>query len=99
MVNKIVIKGNTKDFLERYGIDTCYTNGKEIHLEYCRNFFEGPNKKDVNKIDNSNIILIDDDQQNIRIAINNNHFAFHVNNSTKLIDLNNYLNNCLDNLN
>ena len=43
LVNKIVIKGNTKEFIEQYGIEYCYSNGKQIHLKYCRNYFESMN--------------------------------------------------------
>jgi len=43
MVKKIIIKGNTKEFLQQYGIEYCFSNGKQIHIKYCRNYFESVN--------------------------------------------------------
>ena len=112
MVNKIVIKGNTKEFLEQHGIEYCYSNGKQIHLKYCRNYFEthtnsnntngtssNPNSASLsnrksnkeNRINDSNILLIDDDIQNLKVAYDNGHLVYQVNNNMKLIDFYNYL--------
>ena len=113
LVNKIVIKGNTKEFLEQHGIEYCYSNGKQIHLQYCRNYFEAhysinsnaamtnngsssanstsrkSNKE--NPIQNQNILLIDDDVQNLKMAHENGHMVYQVNSSMKLVDFYNYL--------
>jgi hypothetical protein len=115
MVNKIVIKGNTKEFLQQYGIEYCFSNGKQIHLKYCRNYFESFNlnspssnnstptsilncnnesnnkSNKENRINDSNILLIDDDIQNLNMALDNGHFVFQVNNTMKLVDFYNYL--------
>ncbi len=98
LVNKIIIKGNTREFVEEHGIESCYSNGKQAHLAYCRDFFESLIRKfnkDHNqgtsasasfKINNDNILLIDDDLQNLKIAYDNGHLAFQVNNSVQLED-------------
>ncbi len=127
-MNKIVIKGNTKEFLQQYGIENCFSQGKQIHLKYCRNFFESLNVNNINNtikqnnsgnnlinttnnnnsintdnnysnvksnkenlINDSNILLIDDDIQNLKLAFDNGHLVYQVNNTMKLIDFYNYL--------
>lgn len=97
----MVIKGNTKEFLSKYGYETCYTNGKQPHLEHCREYFLNYQlnlyKRECKyEIMNSNILLIDDDPTNIKIAIENGHFAFQVNNNMKLVELYNYLRDKLE---
>jgi hypothetical protein len=98
LVSKIVIKGNTKEFLEQHGIEYCYSNGKQIHLKYCRNYFESANNNNNKKsnkenlrINDSNILLIDDDVQNLKVAYDNGHLVYQVNNNMKLMDFYNYL--------
>ena len=88
-VNKIVIKGNTKEFVEAYGINNLFSNGKQIHLDYARWIFESEN----NKILNKNILLVDDDLRNLQIANKNGHCTFQVTSSTQLKDFLNYLKN------
>jgi len=91
LVSKIVIKGNTKEFLERNGTEMCYANGKQIHIDYCRSYFQQVNGKNAALIDDSNVLLIDDDVQNIRLARTSGHHAFPVENNMKLADLYNFL--------
>lgn len=86
MIKRIVIKGNTREFLDQHGIEHCYSNGKQKHLEYCRSYF-----RDFANIDFKNVLLIDDDVQNIKIASANRHFAFQVDSNIKLDDLFVYL--------
>ncbi len=106
LVNKVIIKGNTREFVEEHGIENCYSNGKQIHLAYCRDFFESLIRKfnkdqsgsssssaanSLCKISNDNILLIDDDLQNLKIAYENGHLAFQVNNSVQLEDFCSFL--------
>lgn len=97
LVNKVIIKGNTREFVEEHGIENCYSNGKQIHLAFCREFFESLirkfNKENSHnfKINNDNILLIDDDLQNLKIAYENGHLAFQVNSSIQLVDFYNFL--------
>lgn len=100
LVNKIVIKGNTKEFLEQHGIEYCYSNGKQVHLKYCRNFFESANNinssnkksnKENLRLNDSNVLLIDDDAQNLKVACDNGHFYYQVYNNMKLMDFYIYL--------
>jgi hypothetical protein len=51
------------------------------------------------KINDINILLIDDDDQNILIARSNGHFAFQVNSDVELADLFDYLNDQLNKTN
>lgn len=104
-VNKIVIKGNTKAFIDQHGAEACYSNGKQIHLSYCRNFFQSQrlnnngtfNKMNedgyvnTNFISDRSILLIDDDLQNVQLAIDNGHLGFQVQNNVKLIDFYEFL--------
>ena len=90
-MKKIVIQGNTRDLIEEHGIGTCYSNGKQIHLKICRDHFESLIRKSSketgvswSKIRNESILLIDDDLQNIQMALENGHAAFLVNNSMQL---------------
>ncbi|CAF0942147.1 unnamed protein product [Brachionus calyciflorus] len=89
LVDRIVIKGNTKEFIEEHGLEACYTNGKQLHLEYCK-------RQLPLYIKESSILLIDDDVNNLKVALENGHYAFHVANNVRLIDLNNYLRNQLN---
>ena len=70
LINKIVIKGNTREFVEEHGIENCYSNGKEIHLQFCRSriyeMLKRFNKEIVNILD-ENILLLDDDVQNLKL--------------------------------
>lgn len=92
LVSKIVIKGNTKEFLERNGAELCYANGKQVHIDYCRGFFHQVNGGGgAALIDDSHVLLIDDDVHNVRLARNNGHHAFQVDNNMKLVDLYNFL--------
>lgn len=53
-----------------------------------------PNNKKSNKenrIKDSNILLIDDDVQNLKLAYDNGHLVYQVNSSMKLIDFYNFL--------
>jgi hypothetical protein len=82
--------------LEQNGIEACYSNGKQLHLAYCRSVFENvaanrPDSYSSSKISGSSILLIDDDSQNIRLASDNGHMAFLVENDAKLSDLLVYL--------
>ncbi len=106
MVNKIIIKGNTREFIEEHGIEKCYSNGKQINLKFCRYFFESlirkynkennlnnspTNNSSSFKISDDSILLIDDDLQNLKLAYENGHLAFQVNNSIQLVDFYNFL--------
>lgn len=112
MLSKVVIKGNTKEFLERHGPELCFANGKQIHIDYCRSQIQQINASTAaaaNKasssasaaaaaasavndlIDNSSVLLIDDDVQNIRTARMSNQHAFQVESNVKLVDLYNFL--------
>ncbi len=44
-----------------------------------------------NRINDSNILLIDDDIQNLKVAYDNGHLVYQVNNNMKLIDFYNFL--------
>ncbi len=88
-INKVVIKGNIKEFVEMYGINNLYANGKQIHLDYARWNFESEN----NKILSKNVLLVDDDLRNLQLANQNGHFTFQVTSSTQLSDFLNYLKN------
>jgi hypothetical protein len=94
LINKIVIKGNTREFVEEHGIENCYSNGKEIHLQFCRSriyeMLKRFNKEIVNILD-ENILLLDDDVQNLKLANDYGHYAFQVNNSVQLVDILNFL--------
>ena len=52
MISRVAIKGNTKLFIEQYGLEPCYTSGKQLHLNFCRNYFE--NAKAFIRNNNSN---------------------------------------------
>jgi hypothetical protein len=48
------------------------------------------NKEIVNILD-ENILLLDDDVQNLKLANDYGHYAFQVNNSVQLVDILNFL--------
>lgn len=91
----MIIKGNTRDFLDEYGVESCYTNGKQIHLDVCRKYFDSMaskyTSKSAAKIADASILLVDDDVQNLKIAHGNGHLAFQVNQNMQLVDLYNFL--------
>ncbi|RNA19408.1 ATP-binding Cassette (ABC) superfamily [Brachionus plicatilis] len=91
LISKIVIRGNSKDFLYMHGLEA-YTNGKQLHLDFCRSHFDQTGQV---PIENNGILLIDDDVTNLKMAQENNHFAFHVDNNVNLNELVCYLNNCV----
>ena len=70
-----MIQGNTKEFIDKYGLANCYYNGKQMHIAVVREYFEATRNF---KILNEDIILIDDDTDNISIARKNGHLAFEV---------------------
>ena len=114
-------------FIDKYGIEQCYSNGKQIHLAYCKDIFENRysvvsnaqqqsnlNRTPTNsasqtnrnkdsqtpvsndsttmlKIHNENILLIDDDSQNIKIAADNGHLVYLCQENVSLVDLFNTL--------
>jgi hypothetical protein len=84
IINKIIVKGNTKEFVEKNGYSSC-SNGKELHLKYCCDLLANKNIK------NKNIFLFDDDFKNVKLAINSGHSAFQVTNTVQLIDILNFL--------
>ena len=84
IINKIIIKGNTKEFVEKNGYSSL-SNGKELHLKYCCDLLANKNIK------NKNIFLFDDDFKNVKLAIDSGHSAFHVTNTVQLIDILNFL--------
>ena len=88
LINKIVIKGNTREFIEKHGIENCYSNGKQIHLDYCRDIFEATKRgnKENNQINNENVLLLDDDTQNLKLALDNGHYVFQVTSTCQLSD-------------
>lgn len=88
-----MIKGNTREFVEEHGIESCYSNGKQIHLKFCRSIYDQMSKRlnIDNRVNNENVLLIDDDLQNLRIANENGHLAYQVNNSVSLVDFLNFL--------
>jgi hypothetical protein len=97
LINKILIKGNTKLFLEQHGIEACYSNGKQLHLAHCRSYFENvaASKPGIFgsawKINDSSILLVDDDPQNVKLAADSGHLAFQVESDAQLSDLFSYL--------
>ena len=88
-LNRIVIQGNTKDFVDKYGLANCYYNGKQIHIKVVRDYFEATRNL---KIQNEDIILIDDDTENIANARRNGHLAFEVGRLFSLNELQEFLN-------
>ena len=88
-----MIQGNTRELIEEHGLANCYTNGKQIHLQICREAFESrsPKTGKETKINSDNILLIDDDYQNVQMALKNGHSAFHVTDSVNLHELNQFL--------
>lgn len=98
LLSRMIIKGNTREFLDEYGVENCYTNGKQIHLDVCRKYFDSINSvnskytsKSAAKIGDASILLVDDDVQNLKIAHSNGHLAFQVNQNMQLVDLYNFL--------
>ena len=84
-----MIQGNTKEFVDKYGLPNCYYNGKQIHIAVVRDYFEASRNL---KILNEDIILIDDDTDNISIARKNGHLAFEVGRLFSLNELQEFLN-------
>jgi hypothetical protein len=82
---------------DKYGIESCFSFGKELHLNECRDYLEMVTKH--LKILNKNILLIDDDFENISFAHKEGHFAFHVNKTVCLEELAQYLSRALLNSN
>ena len=106
MIDRIVIKGNTREFLMQYGIECCFSTGKQMHLNYCRSYFDSlrssshHNKQQQQQqllgvgdsvLKDGNIMLIDDDIQNLKIAYEHGHFVFQVSTCTSLVDFYHYL--------
>lgn len=84
-LSKVVIKGNTKEFIDRYGFDNCFSNGKELHIATCKLIFEA--KMRNMKIQAEDVLLIDDDPDNIHIAQQSGHLAFLVGKNVSLLEL------------
>ncbi len=84
-----MIQGNTKEFIDKYGLANCYYNGKQMHIAVVREYFEATRNF---KILNEDIILIDDDTDNISIARKNGHLAFEVGRLFSLNELQEFLN-------
>ncbi len=80
---------------DKYGIESCFSYGKELHLNECRDYLEMITKN--LKILNKNILLIDDDYENINCAHKEGHLAFHVNKNVCLEELMQYLNRAIMN--
>jgi hypothetical protein len=78
---------------DKYGIERCFSFGKELHLNECRDYLENITKN--LKILNRNILLVDDDFENIKCAHEEGHLAFHVNKTVSLEELLNYLSRAL----
>ena len=81
------IRGNTKEFTDLYGIKNLYANGKQIHLDNVRWLFQSAN----NLINNENMLLVDDDLKNLKLAREHGHYAFQITSSTQLNDFLSYL--------
>lgn len=88
-LSKVVIKGNTKEFIDKYGFDNCFSHGKELHIATCKLIFEA--KMRNMKIQPEDVLLIDDDPDNIHIAMQSGHLAFLVGKNVSLIELCGYL--------
>lgn len=88
-INKILIKGNTKLFIDKYGLENCFSNGKQLHLNFCKEYLE--DRVNNLKILNKDILLIDDDTENIEFARQAGHLAFQVNKNVSLQELYQFL--------
>jgi hypothetical protein len=88
-INKILIKGNTKLFIDKYGLENCFSNGKQLHLNFCKEYLE--DRVNSLKILNKDILLIDDDTENIEFARQAGHLAFQVNKNVSLHELHQFL--------
>lgn len=84
-----MIKGNSKEFLNEHGYEA-YTNGKQLHLDFCRNYL---NQNGYSTIENKSILLIDDDENNLKVAEKYEHYVFQVDNNVNLHLLVNVLKN------
>jgi hypothetical protein len=89
-INRIFIQGNTKEFVDKFGLANCYYNGKQIHIAFVKDYFEAVSSKSL-KILNEDVFLIDDDPDNVTIARKNGHLAFEVGRGFTLNELHEFL--------
>ena len=86
--NRLVIQGNTPEFVARHsGFEAIKRNGKEFHIDSCvriieerwRTNFEPPTANVSREpIGRANILLVDDDDLNRKMAKGQGHLAFGV---------------------